>query len=353
MTELDAEDIAPKRRKGPTLVDVANAAGVSISTAGRVLRDDGWPVEEALKERVLAAAAELSYVPNIMARNLRGGGPALVGLVIGNMLDPYYGEIGETVTRHSETTSQMLVMVCNMQRDPKLELKYCRRLWEHRVSGLILAGGGFDQLSHFDQLSALIAQMEKSGVVVTTLSPRDLAAPCFSVDNFEVGRMAAAELISHGHRHAGVLVGPIQNQVLRRRLDGMKQAFEDADAEYEVVETGLGPSWSGTAISEMFDRNPRITGVVAASSMMSINVVNAIEQTGRSVPDDVSVVGVGGGALWEWNIPRLTHIDLCLDICGKAALDYIATRVGGSDAPSEFTQPPLIVDRQSVATRKA
>jgi LacI family transcriptional regulator len=352
MSELGADEISRRRRKGPTLVDVANAAGVSISTAGRVLRDDGWPVEEALKERVLAAAAELAYVPNIMARNLRAGGPALVGLVIGNMLDPYYGEIGEAVTRRSETTKHMLVMVCNMQRDPELELKYCRRLWEHRVSGLILAGGGFDQLSHFAELSALVSQMENSGVVVTTLSPRDLPVPCFSVDNVEVGRMAASELISHEHRHTGILIGPVQNRVLQMRLQGMSNAFEEAGVEFQIVETGLGPSWCGTAIGEMFERHPKITGVVAASSMMSLNVVQAIEQTGRRVPDDVSAIGVGGGALWEWSSTRLTRIDLSLDVCGHAALDYIATRVGGSDAPSNFTQPPLIVDRQSVATRR-
>jgi DNA-binding LacI/PurR family transcriptional regulator len=131
----------------------------------------------------------------------------------------------------------------------------------------------------------------------------------------------------------------------------MKQAFEDAGIEFQVVETGLGPSWCGPAIAEMFDRNPRITGVVAASSMMSINVVHAIEQTGRRVPDDVSAIGVGGSALWEWSSPRLTRIDLCLDVCGQAALDYIATRVGGSDALPKFTQLPQIVDRQSVATR--
>ena len=81
----------------PTLADVARLAGVSVSTAGRVLRQQDWPVDQAMKERVLAAAAELSYVPNLMARTLRAGGPAMVGLVVGNMLDPYYGEIAEVV----------------------------------------------------------------------------------------------------------------------------------------------------------------------------------------------------------------------------------------------------------------
>src|ERR1700735_1581040 len=154
-------------RGSPTLVDVAREAGVSVSTAGRVLRDGDWPVDAELKERVLAAADRLSYVPNLLARTLRAGRPALVGLVAGNMLDPYYGEIAEAVTRHAEAPHLMLAMVCNMQRAPLLELKYFRPSWEHRVAGLILAGGGFDQLTHRAELAAIIEQMKKSGVVVT------------------------------------------------------------------------------------------------------------------------------------------------------------------------------------------
>src|SRR5580698_1780675 len=111
MTTLptNAADSAP-RRGSPTLVDVAREAGVSVSTAGRVLRDGGWPVDAELKQRVLAAADRLSYVPNLMARTLRAGRPALVGLVVGNMLDPYYGEIAEAITRHAEASSTMLAM---------------------------------------------------------------------------------------------------------------------------------------------------------------------------------------------------------------------------------------------------
>ena len=229
-------DGAARRAGSPTLVDVAREAGVSVSTAGRVLSDGGWPVDAELKERVLAAADRLSYVPNLLARTLRAGRPALVGLVVGNMLDPYYGEIAEAITRHAEASSTMLAMVCNMQRDPVLELKYCRQLWEHRVSGLILAGGGFDQITHHDKLVTILDQMVRSGVVVTTLSPRGIDAPVFSVDNEMVGKMAACELLEHGHRHIGITVGRILNDVRKKRLRGMTAAIQEAGARYYIAE---------------------------------------------------------------------------------------------------------------------
>ena len=345
----DGEPEKGRRRKSPTLVDVANAAGVSVSTAGRVLQNQGWPVEEALKIRVLEAANRLAYVPNVMARTLRAGAPGLVGLVTGNMLDPYFGEIGEAVTRHAETGSKMLVMVCNMQRNPRLELDYCRRLWEHRVAGLILSGGGFDQFTHRDELAALIESMERSGVVVTALTPRGIDIPTFCVDNERVGDLAAAEMLANGHRKFGILVGPIQSPVLKQRISGITRRFEEAGVQHHLVETGFGQKFIVPAIERMFAEHPDITGVIAASGTTSINAVHAVTMTGRSVPDEVSVIGMGGGALAQWTTPRLTRVDLALETCGRAALDYIAARVAGSILPADFTVAPEVVRGESVA----
>lgn len=336
------------RSPSPTLADVAAVASVSVSTAGRVLRDQGWPVDATLRERVLAAAAELGYVPNVMARSFRTGAPGLVGLVTGNMLDPYYGEIGEAVTRYAESTSKMLVMVCNMQRDPKLEIDYCRRLWEHRVAGLILTGGGFDQFTHRMEFAELLAKMQRSRVVVTTLTPRDIPLPTFCIDNEKVGLMAAEELIRHGHRYIGTIMGPVVNPVLKKRIDGISRACETAGAEHHLVAAGFGEKGIIAGIADMFAANPKITGVIAASGTTSVNAINAIGLTGRTVPKDVSLVGIAGKAVTHWNTPRLTRIDLALEACGQAAMDYIASSVSGLPQTPQFNPTPTVVEGDSV-----
>ncbi len=348
----NSERTSRRRNSSPTLADVARIAEVSISTAGRVLRDAEWPVDPALRERVLAAAGQVSYVPNVMARTLRGSAPALVGLVVGNMLDPYYGEVAEAVTRHAEATTKMLVMVCNMQRDPLLELDYCRRFWEHRVAGLILAGGGFDQLKYRSELSDLLERMARSGVVITTLSPRDVGAASFCVDNLAVGRMAAAELAAHGHRRVGVLVGPVRSLVLQQRMDGIREVFDRERVKYHIMETELRPERIFAAAKALLDAHPDITGIVAVSSAVSVNAIRAVNAAGRSVPDDVSVIGIGGGALAEWATPQLTRIDLALDVSGRAALDFIAARVGGANPPEGLIHQPRLVPATSVAAAK-
>lgn len=337
----------PKRTASPTLVDVAREAGTSVSTAGRVLRDGGWPVDAALKDRVRRAAAHLRYVPNMLARTLRAGAPALVGLVAGNMLDPYYGEIAEAITRHAEAEHKMLAMVCNMQRDPELELKYCRQLWEHRVAGLILAGGGFDQITHQVTFNATLKQMMRSGIAITTLSPRRAGIPQFCVDNERVGRMAATALLAHGHRQIGIVIGQILNEVRRQRLHSMIATLRAAGAAYRIVVPEQAPE-PQLAVAEMLDSHPAITAIIASSHMISLGIINGVRQAGRSVPEDISVVGIGNPKLAGWTMPKLTYIDLRLEACGRAALDHIAARVSGKTLAENDPPEPLLVQGESV-----
>lgn len=338
------------RKSGSTtIVDVAREAGVSVSTAARVIRGSDATVDETLKERVRVAAQRLSYVPNVMARNLRAGAPTLVGLVVGDMLDPFYGEIAEAITEQAESMHSMLAVVCNMHRDPELELKYCRRLWEYRVGGLILAGGGFDQWSHRDRLAELAAQMVASGVVVTTLTPRGIDVPAFHVDNDAVGRMAVEELLSAGHRRIGILIGTQQNDVTGQRLRGMTEALARAGAEYHIAHVEYSSTAAEAGVASLITQYPDITGVIAGSYAMSMGIFKWLRASGRSVPNDVSVVGIGNTRMAEWMSPKLTAINLKLDQFGCAALSYIAAKVGKSEMTVFPTTMPDVVRGESVS----
>ena len=316
------------RLRSPTLVDVARVAGVSVSTAGRVLRSSGYPVDPALGERVEAAAARVGYVANVVARTLRDGTRSMVGLVVGDMLDPYYGQVAEAFTQRAESVHGRLALVCNMQRDPQLELKYCRQLWEHRVAGIVLAGGGFDQWTHLGQLASLVEQMVRAGVAVATLSPRNLGVPVFSVDNVEVGRTMARAVLAHGHRTVGVMLGPPQSEVTQQRLKGVTSVL--ADLRVSVSHSEYLYAAGRAAAVDLLARDPAITALIVGSDTMAYGVVDQLATMGWRVPAQVSVVSVGNSDTGQRRQPRLTTVDLGLAECGSAALDYIAA--AGSDA---------------------
>jgi LacI family transcriptional regulator len=189
--------------------------------------------------------------------------------------------------------------------------------------------------------------MERSGVIVTTLSPRGLPSPAFSVHHEEVGRMAAAEMIANNHRRIGVFIGTYRTIVLDQRLRGATEVLDAAGVSYRVASPVPG-SRGIEAIADMFAADPDITGIIAASSLMSAHVVGAVTATGRSVPKDVSVIGIGGSALAEWSPLKLTRIDLDLNLCGQEALDYIAAQVNGSEHHSPAPLQPHLVRGDSV-----
>lgn len=303
-----------------------------MATAGRVLRNEAYPVDKELAERVRQVAAALGYVPNILARSLRGGSPSMVGLIIGDMVEPYYAEIAEAVTQHAEAAHRILAIVCNMQRDPLLELKYCQQLWEHRVAGLVLAGGGFDQEEHKETLRALLSRMVQSGVIVTALSPRDLGIPEFTVDNEEVGQMMARELTRHGHRKIGIIAGPPQSPVTRLRVAGAIKMIQQVGGEYEVIHSTLNPGAGAAAVERLVSIRPDLTGFVVGSGSIALGVLQKLRELGREIPRDASVVSVGNTRLAQWSYPPLVTIDVRLADCGRQALDYILNRLRGLEA---------------------
>ncbi len=337
-------------RSAVTLADVAQHAGVSVSTAARTLRDANSKVDPTLAAKVLAAAKELDYVPNLVARSLRGGGPATVGLVVGDMLDPYYGEIAESITEAAESDYGMAAIVSNMQRSPLLEIQQCRQLWSHRVAGLILAGGGFDQRTNFDEFARTIAQIQRSGVAVVSLAPRGLPdLPVFAVDNRRVGSMMVERLAGAGHRRFGVLTGPMSSEATRQRVSGITDAIGELGGEVEVLH-GDYTTDSGEALAtQLFAARSSATAIIAGADAVAFGVLAAARHWGRRVPEDVSLISTGSTRLGRLVSPTITSIDLHLSEFGRLALGHIESMVNGSVSTGETTIEPTLVEGESIA----
>jgi LacI family transcriptional regulator len=338
----------PRKRSGPTVVDVAKAAGVSTSTASRVLRGANYPVEERLRALVVAAAAEVGYVPNLPARNLRRGDAGFIGLVVGAISEPFFGDIAEAVTARARFHS-MLAIVANMQRDPILELELCRKLWEQRVAGLILSGGSFDQLTHAEPLAASLAQMSRTGTVVVSLADRKLSVPTISADNRAVGVTLAKHVLSFEHRNVGVVFGPPNTFLNRDRLGGIIDTLraEGLDPAVEFAEPGHA---AGRAAAEaLLDKRPGLTAILAGGDALAIGIVEYLHGRSLRVPDDVSVTGIGNTPYARLVRPTLTTVDVGIVDAGAAAVDYICAVKESGTASLPAVMPATIVAGESLS----
>ena len=169
----------------------------------RVLRNAEYPVDAELKHRVVAAAKRVGYVPNLIARHLRGGRQGMVGLVIGNMLDATMASsprllpsVRKPCIRRWPSSATYSATRCSRSNT-------AHKLLEYRVDGIILAGGGFDQWTHHRQLAKVINEIKRAGIAVASLMSRNLDVPVFSPDNEAVGLTTARHIVACGHTKVG------------------------------------------------------------------------------------------------------------------------------------------------------
>lgn len=327
-----------KETRNPTLHDVALSAGVSLSTASRVLRKSGYPVDEKMKGKVDAAAKSLGYVPNLVARRLRGGKQGVVGLVIGDMMDAHYGMIAERVTERAESAHSTFAIVCNMQRDPLLEIKYLRKLLEYRVDGIILAGGGFDQWTHHQALVETIDELKRAGTTVASLMPRGIEVPVFSADNQAIGVTTAKFIVQNGHVKIGILLGPARNEMTKLRMQALTSHLSGCAVDYAIANIDSTPEAGALGAAEMLTRNPDFTALICGSDAIAFGVVNHLRAEGIDIPGKVSVMGLGNTRLATLCTPRLTTVEMNFDQAGSAALDFIASQ----DSPSAQSAGEII-----------
>jgi LacI family transcriptional regulator len=330
-----------------TLNHVAREARVSVSTAARVLRDSTYPVAPELQKRVRDAAEKLRYVPNLLAKKLRGGEHPSLGLIVGNMRDPHFGQIAQTVTNAARECS-LMAMVANMQRDPQQELAMIRELWEHRVNGIILAGGGFDQQTYKGELAALVKQLTRSGVIVVSLGERGIGMPVFSVDNESVALLLARRAVELGHTEIGISTGPSNSHVTPQRLRGFKKIFSAAGIRSTIVHTPFGIPGGVEAQEKLLAANPKITMIIANADTLGVGIVQGLSARGIRVPDDISVMSAGNTIYAEICTPRLVTADVCLAQCCDAAVQYIHGAITGGHPI--VPEPPVskLIDGESV-----
>jgi DNA-binding LacI/PurR family transcriptional regulator len=188
-----------------TVADVAKRAGVSVSTAARVLSGTGYAAEDT-RRIVLDAAKDLGYVPNQIARSLRTRQTQTIGLLVGDVENSFYSVIAKHVEAEAKDAGYRVVL-CNSDDDPKIEREYLDLLEGMRIDALIVTPTSKNRRR--------LADLMAKDIVVVQVDRRvdGLQADAVLVDN-ESGSMAAVEhMIEAGHTRIGILTGDLADQV--------------------------------------------------------------------------------------------------------------------------------------------
>jgi LacI family transcriptional regulator len=324
-----------------SLADISRRAGVSIATASRVLNGSAHPVSEATRLRVLAAADELGYRPSELARALVKRTSRIVGVIVGDIVDPYFAEIARGV-EDVAARDGYLTMVCNADRRPTAELAHLGVLRDYHAAGVIFAGSGYEHAAEAAALRAAVEELVAAGSTVVALAARDLDCPSVLVDNRAAARDAAEHLLELGHRRIAFVKGPAGLHTSTQRLEGFQAAVAAAGAEPVVVPGGFEFE-AGAAAAEILlaDLPDAVLGV---NDEVAIGLLTGLRRSGVDVPGRISVAGIDDTR--PARLVDLTSVSLPLHELGETA-----ARVILEGAPGDVVLPHRLVPRATTAAR--
>ncbi len=308
-----------------TIKDVAQRAGVSTATVSRVLA--GVTASPGSRDRVLAAAQELNFRPNGVARSLRSTGTNTVGLVVSDLLNPYFTELARAV-EDTARAAGFAVIVGNADENPSQQDHYVRILLERQVDGLIVVPTV--------ETSPLLREAAATGhhLVLVDRSAEDVAAPLVSADGGRAIEELVAYLAENGRRRLAVIAGPEHAGSSRERL----VAFRAAAARHglEVPDEGVvhgdfrSPS-GAAAMTQLLDGARRPDAVLISNGAMALGSVSVLQERAAHlrVPDDLAIAVFDDMPFFQLLRPTLTAIEQPTADLGRMAMDMLLAQIAG------------------------
>jgi LacI family transcriptional regulator len=319
------------------LLDVANAAGVSLRTASRVLNDDPRVAPDT-RQRVQEAMIDLRFQPDEMARSLRAGTDTAIGFVVESISDPFFAEVIDAVEQEMSRQGRS-VLVTSTRRDHGRERDAIGRMIKRRISGLLLVPTGDDH-SWLDT--------RRVPVVLVDRPAPGISADLVEIDDHRAAFDATAHLISHGHRSIAYIGDTPAIPTSAARLRGYRDALAHhrIEADERLVNCdGATSRAAARAASAMASGARPPTAILSATTRASLGVVPTLHAVGRT---DIALISFGDFPMADALRPAVTVVDHPGHEIGRAAAARLLDRLGKPALPVERIQVPArIIERGS------
>jgi LacI family transcriptional regulator len=338
---------APRRRL-TSLADVARRAGVSITTASRVMSESSHPVAERTRRKVVQAAEELDFEPNLVARGLVAQRTSIVGLLVGDVADP----AAALVVRGAEDVAfehGFSIIVADTDGDSDKELSYVRKLRALRADAVVLAASSVGANGELEELGRQLHLVEQAGGVIVRMVPEPGLPVDVTWSRDDAYRLLVEHLVSLGHRTLALVTGP-PSRATDAAAAACTAAAHSLGAQLlpeHVIAVGETPDRAGAVADPLLCVDPTPTAVLAASDAIAAGVASGLLRAGRRVPEDVSVTGLGDLAFAEFGPVPLTTVRVPYRQLGAAAMAQARLALDEDGHPRPETVPVELVVRAS------
>jgi len=325
----------------PTLADLAREAGTSRSTASRALSGRGY-VSPAARDRLMAAAERLGYVPNLSAQTLKQRRGRVVGVIVSDLGNQFYARLAAGIEQILRERGYQMVIVGDSS-DRVAELSAARTFLAMRTPGVIITPGAPDATAFLLRRHVPVIEVDRR---VT-----ETACDAVVIDNVRGGRIAVEHLLALGHARVAHLGVDTDWTSDAGRLEGYRQAHAAAGVPVDerlVVRVALHDEMIRERIQSLLVREAP-TAIFAANNILAREAWQAIRSTGRRLPADVSLVGFDDVEWMEMVNPGITVVDQPTLELGRRAAALLLRRLDEpASAPTvELLQPSLRLRRST------
>lgn len=335
------------------LKDIARDLGVSLITVSKALRgvED---ISEKTRRRVLKRMAELNYRPNMLARGLASGKTFIVGLVVPDLLHPFFAEFAKSLNGVLRQHNYGLILASS-EEDPEIEQQEIRTVLARGIDALLIASCQ-PRLQGFYGV-----EDQRTPFILVDRDFPHLGAYFVGTDDYAAGLLATRHLVSTGKRRIAHIAAP-ELAPGADRLRGYEDALKERGlgiGKRYIVSTSrveeLGENVGYQSMGELLRRKPRPDAVFCYNDLTAIGAIHATLEAGLSIPRDIAFVGCGNVRYSDYLRVPLTSIDQSTsqlgEQAGKLALDLITNRT--SSLKHIRLQPRLVIRASSVVFDEA
>jgi DNA-binding LacI/PurR family transcriptional regulator len=332
---------------GHTMKDVAERAGVSLSTVSHVLNKTRYTAPET-ESRVLQAVEELNFHVNAHARRLAMKQTDLVGLIVSEIANPFFPEIinGFQAAAWKEGFDTLL---CNTEHDATRSLNAVRNMLQSGVRGVAVMSSALDRKS-VESLKA-----SGIGVVFYNLGPAEKLISNIQIDYLKGISRAVDHLIELGHRQIAVISGPKSNRAAAALQNAMVEELEKRGLRpFPILESNFKVDGGASAVRMIIGQSSIPTAILCGNDLIAMGAMSALEEAGVNAPEDVSVIGFDDIFFAQLARPPLTTVSVPRERLGELAFKALSKMsLSKRGMGVEYRIETELVIRKSTAPRRS
>lgn len=329
----------------PTIKEVAERAGVALSSVSRVLNEHP-DVSAQMRERVLRAVEETGYQPNLLASSLRRGSTRTIGFVVADIVNPLFASIFTAAEKVLRDRGYSLLLV-HSEEDPERDVESIRLLRRRQMDGLIIS------LSD-EHRAETITELERLDVPLVLLDrdvPTLTSASVVLADHRVGVRRATEHLLTLGHRRVGFITSSDRTRPARERMAGFREGYESrgVDVPEDLVLTGSFSRPFGERMTEQLLRSADPpTAIIAGGNLIFVGTIATLHRHRVGIGDDIALIACDDVPLAEYHSPPITVVRRSTEQMGVLAAELLLDRLTeDGDGPRIETISTELVVRES------